>query len=97
MAGQVNGYSKNALVAEASTERHHHHSFALPCLKKRTLRSARPISSGTFFSLRTVASDEPQVTQLDNVLRRKTRNQGLVVHGPFRPIAASGGNGHEWP
>jgi len=61
MAGQVNGYSTNALVAEATTERHHHHSFALPCLKKHTQRSARPVSSGTFFSLRTVESDEPHI------------------------------------
>jgi len=66
MAGQVNGYSNSALVAEAATERHHHHSFALPCLRKRILHSARAISGGTFFSPRTVESDERQIAQLDN-------------------------------
>jgi len=66
IAGQVNGYSNSALVAEATMERHHHHSFALPCLKKRTQRSPRRVSSGTFFSQRTLESDEPQIAQLDS-------------------------------
>jgi len=76
MAGQVNGYSKNGLVAEVTTERHHHHSFALPCLKKRILHSARAISSGTFFSLRTVESDEPHIAQVDNSCAGKQEIRG---------------------
>ena len=48
-------HQATSIVVE--TELHHHHSFALPCLRKRMVRWARPAPGGTSTRLRPVESD----------------------------------------